>query len=296
MRCALSHGIRARAPSPARTDRRRRGFTLLEVMVALALLSAALMAVADLCGNALRNEVYARDLSEVTLLARGKMAELEQKYEDEGFKDFDQTEEGDFRDAKRPDVFWRVDLIRPAGDLSADQLVSMLTGMGGDAQGMIAKLMGGGAATTTASSSSSSSGPSQPTMAGGGMAMGAATKMLQSQVTVFGEQLKKSFREMRLTVAWLDGRVARSFTVTTHLVVLNPRAPGGVRGDNPEVPSNLANVATNVAGGVAGAAGAAGATGLPGANSALPVVPGSQPGSADEEITRRRRRRGEIVQ
>ena len=290
MRSAISQATRAHAPPRARSDRSRRGggFTLLEVMVALALLSAALMAVADLCGNALRNEVYARDLSEVTLLARGKMAELEQKYEDEGFKDFDQTEEGDFRDAKRPDVFWRVDLIRPAGDLSADQLVSMLTGMGGDAQGMIAKLMGGGAATTTASSSSS--GPSQPTMAGGGMAMGAATKMLQSQVTAFGEQLKKSFREMRLTVAWLDGRVARSFTVTTHLVVLNPRAPGGVRGDNPEVPSNLANVATNVAGGVAGAAG------LPGANTALPVVPGTQPTSGDEEISRRRRRRGEIVQ
>lgn len=117
--------------------RRASGFTLLEVMVALALLAGALMAVADLCGNALRNHVYARDLAETTLLARGKMAELEQKYEDEGFKDFDQTDEGDFSDAKRPDVYWRVDLIRPAGDLSADQLVSMLTGMGGDAQGMI---------------------------------------------------------------------------------------------------------------------------------------------------------------
>jgi prepilin-type N-terminal cleavage/methylation domain-containing protein len=260
------------------------GFTLLEVMVALALLAAAMMAVADLCGNALRNHMYARDLAEVTLLARGKMAELEQKYEDEGFKDFDQSEEGDFSEAKRPDVLWRVDLIRPAGDLSADQLVSMITGMGGDAQGMIAKLMGGGAAS--AASSSSSGGPSQPSMAGGGLAMGAATKLIQSQVTAFGETLKKSFREMRLTVAWRDGKTPHGFTVTTHLVVLNPRAPGGVRGDNPEVPANLANALTaGAAGGVAGAAGA------------MPVVPAA-PGTStgDDDVGGRRRRVRGVVQ
>lgn len=126
-------------------------------------------------------------------------------------------------------------------------------------------------------------------MAGGGLAMGAATKLIQSQVTAFGETLKKSFREMRLTVAWRDGRVPRSFTITTHLVVLNPRAPGGVRGDNPEVPANLASAA-------AGVAGAAGAAGLPGATQALPVVPGAQNGASEDDISRRRRRRGEIVQ
>ena len=59
--------------------RRVRGFTLLEVMVALALLAAAFMALADLGGNALRNYGYARDLTAATLLARGKMVELEAK-------------------------------------------------------------------------------------------------------------------------------------------------------------------------------------------------------------------------
>jgi hypothetical protein len=44
---------------------------------------------------------------------------------------------------------------------------------------------------------------------------------------------------MRLTVSWRDGAVPRGFTVTTHLLVLNPRAPNGARGDNPEVPPNL---------------------------------------------------------
>jgi hypothetical protein len=242
--------------------------------------------------------VYARDLAEATLLARGKMAELEQKYEDEGFKDFDQSDDGDFADAKRPDLRWHVDLVRPAGDLSADQLVSMLAGSGSDAQGLIAKLMGGGAAAAAGSAApgTSSGSASQPTAAGGGLAMGALTKLIQSQVTVFGEQLKKSFREMRLTVAWRDGKTAHGFTVTTHLVVLNPRAPGGVRGDNPEVPSNLAaSTAAGVAGaaGLPGGAGQPGAAGLPGATGVPPgtFLPGQGSGG-DEGGGRTRRRRG----
>jgi general secretion pathway protein I len=218
---------------------RARGFTLLEVMVALGLLAAALMAIADLSGNALRNHAYARDLSAATLLARGKLAELEQKYEDEGFKDFDQNEDGDFADGARPDIRWHLDLIKPSADFSADQIVSVLAGAGMDPQDLVGKLMGGGAASAAASATGS--GPSQPTTSGG-PAMGALTKLIQTQVTVFGETLKKSFRELRLTVSWRDGKAAHGFTVTTHLVVLNPRAPAGARGDNPEVPPNLVNV------------------------------------------------------
>ncbi len=213
-----------------------KGFTLLEVMVALALLAAALMAMADLAGNALRNHAYARDLSAATLLARGKMAELEQKYEDVGFKDFDEEENGDFADQGRADVKWQLALMKPDADLSADQLVGVLSGMGGDSTDLIAKLMGGaGAAGAAASGGAAAGGPTTVSpMAGllGGF--------LQSQLTAFGETLKRSFREMRLTVSWRDGKTSHGFTVTTHLLVLNPRAPGGARGDDPEVPPNLA--------------------------------------------------------
>jgi len=215
-------------PPPYRTGPGlAKGFTLLEVMVALALLAAALMAMADLSGNALRNHAYARDLSAATLVARGKMAELEQKYEDEGFKDFDQDEDGDFGREGRPDMHWHLALVRPDADLSADQLVAQLAGAGNDPGDLIAKLMGGGGGAA----------------AGGGTSnplAGALSGMLQSQLTALGETLKKSFREMRLTVSWRDGRTSHDFTVTTHLLVLNPRAPNGARGDNPEVPPNLA--------------------------------------------------------
>lgn len=265
-----------RLTAPRDVPRRRRGagFTLLEVMVALALLAAALMAIADLSGNALRNHAYARDLTAATLLARGKMAELEQKYEDEGFRDFDQLEDGDFSDAGRPDVRWHLELLRPNADLSADQLVAMMTGSGIDPQDLVAKLMGGGAAAAAGSSS----GPSQPTTTASGPALGAITALIQTQVTAFGETLKQSFREMRLTVSWRDGNTPRSFTVTTHLVVLNPKAPGGARGDNPDVPPNLAT-----AGGVSGVSGVPGVPGAPAATAAAAAA-GQPPGGLAPSI------------
>jgi general secretion pathway protein I len=210
-------------------------------MVALALLAAALVAISDLCGNALRNHAYARDLSAATLLARGKMAELEQKYEDQGFKDFDEEEEGDFSDSGRPDMRWKLALVKPSNDLSAEQLMAALAGTT-DVDELMAKVLGGlggGAAGSGPSSSGGSSGGPSGATAVSPLA-GMVTNLLKTQLTTFGEIVKRSLREMRFTISWRDGAVPRGFTVTTHLLVLNPRAPNNARGDNPEVPPNLA--------------------------------------------------------
>jgi general secretion pathway protein I len=252
------------------------GFTLLEVMVALALLAAALMAIAELSGSALRNHTYARDLTAATLLARGKLAELEQKYEDSGFKDFDEEEEGDFADQARPDIRWKLEMVRPSTDLSADQLVSTMTGAGLDPQELLSKLTGGAGASLAAAAL----GGGPTSSAAGTPAAGMLTKLIQAQLTSFGETLKKSFREMRLTVSWPDGKASRGFTVTSHLVVLNPRAPGGARGDNPEVPANLA------------AAGPLPGAGAPGQQPT--VAPGQQ--QQQDGSTRPSRRRRRTVQ
>jgi general secretion pathway protein I len=209
-------------------------------MVSLALLAAALMAVADLAGNALRNHAYARDLSAATLLARAKMVELEQKYDDEGFKDFDEEERGDFSEEGRPDMTWKLELVKPDPMLSSEQLLGLITGStGGDPSQLLSQLMGGAGATAAAGAATGAAGgaPSGPTSTN--PLAGAMTAMLQTQLTAFGEIVKKSFREMRLEVAWRDGKVPHSFTVTTHLLVLNPKAPSGARGDNPDVPASI---------------------------------------------------------
>ena len=124
--------------------RRPAGFTLLEVMVALGILAASLLAISEVVGGALRNQERARQLGIATVLARGKMVEVVAYYERKGFKDFDEGEDGTFDDQGHPEVRWKV-------------------------------------------------------------------------------EVKKSAREVRLTVSWKGGGAAvESFDVVTHMVVLQP--------------------------------------------------------------------------
>jgi general secretion pathway protein I len=199
-------------------------------MVALALLAGAMMALSDLTGGALRNHVYARDLSLATLLARGKMAQIEETYEDTGFKDFDEEQAGDFEEQGHKEFKWKLEVLKPASNLSAEQLLGILAGAGSGAttQEVLQKLMGG--AMPASGGPAADLGPLSALLAG----------MLQVQLTAFGETLKKSLREVRLTVAWRDGALVRKVDLVTHLVVMNPKAPGGQRGTQPDVPPGLA--------------------------------------------------------
>jgi len=142
--------------------RHRPGFTLLEVMVALVLLSGALMAATDLAGAALRNHEQARDLNAAVLLARGRLAQLEEQYEDQGFKDGDESDQGDFSAEGWPEFRWRLEVLRPAPSLTADQVVGMLTGATGaaDAKELAQKLLGGASASGGGASPSPAGSPS----------------------------------------------------------------------------------------------------------------------------------------
>lgn len=216
----------------------RRGFTLLEVMVALAVLAGSLMAVAELSGNALRNYAYARDLSVATLLARGKLLELQEKYDDAGFTDFDQKEDGNFSDQGQPGMRWALTLEKPPAELTPERILAAFLGGGADgdlsAQELVGKLLGTGGGS--GSGSGSSSGPGGP---GGGLPGGIAGGVLQGQVKAFAEELKKGVRHVTLRISWKDGKTDHGFDVTTWWVVLNPKAPGGARGENPDVPASM---------------------------------------------------------
>jgi general secretion pathway protein I len=245
----------------------RRGFTLLEVMVALAVLAGALMALADLSGSALRNFGYARDLSVATLLARGKMAEIEEKYEDTGFTDFDEAENGTFAEQGQPGIRWNLELKRPDGSMSAQQLLGAFLGSGGDdvgTQELLGKLLGG------ASADGGKSGPGSS--APGGLLGG----VLQTQLTAFSEELKKGVRLALLRISWKDGKTEHAFDISTYMVVLNPKAPGGARGPNPDIPPNLASPVQ-----------VGRLPGVPG-----PGVPGAGPRQKVDQCPRNRRKLG----
>lgn len=180
---------------------RTRGFTLLEVMVALAILAASLVAISEIVGGALRNHTRARQVDVATILARGKMVELVAQYERKGFRDFDESEDGDFDREGHPEVRWKVDVKRPSVQLGPDAVLAALAG-GKTLQDLLPP-------------------PDQAPALAPFQAMFAAS--MQALLTRIGEQLKKGVREVRLTVSWQGAGVApESFDVVTHLVVLEP--------------------------------------------------------------------------
>lgn len=185
--------------------RAARGFTLLEVMVSLAILAGALLALSDVVGGALRNHVRAQQLEVATLLARGKLVALEEGFERTGFRDFDETEEGTFEDEGHPEIRWTAEVVKPEVELSAEKILSMLTGSE-DLSALLPGASGGEDGVTTLD-------PRAGMLAG----------LVQTQLTAFGETVKKGVRELRLTVRWPEGETERAFTVVTHLVVLQPK-------------------------------------------------------------------------
>ncbi|NJK88601.1 MAG: prepilin-type N-terminal cleavage/methylation domain-containing protein [Myxococcales bacterium] len=63
----------------------KRGFTLLEVMVALSILALALTSIAGINANSFESSNYARGLTVATLLARAKMLDIELELQKDGF-------------------------------------------------------------------------------------------------------------------------------------------------------------------------------------------------------------------
>jgi len=189
------------------------GFTLLEVMIALAILAASMLAVSQLVSAALRNHTRAVNLEVATLLARGKLAELEDQFERTGFKDFDQDDEGSFEDEGHPEVHWKAEVSKPRVELGPDRILAMLTGAGGEGAPDLARLLGQQAQGGQAQEGS------PETLFPGAAAL---TATLQAQLAVIGEQIKKGVRELKLTVSWRDGAQDESFSVVTHLAVLAP--------------------------------------------------------------------------
>ena len=90
----------------------RRGFTLLEALVAMGILAGLFTAIYGVQASVVRSVRYARDLQRAALLARDKVLEIEWKLKKDGFSVADMTMEGDFDDAEAPEFRWRAEIHR----------------------------------------------------------------------------------------------------------------------------------------------------------------------------------------
>jgi len=106
------------------------GFTLLEVMVALAILAMTLVVLLEIVTNNVRATNHAKMTTTATFLARAKMVEVEDLVLDNGFSEDDESESGNFKDQGSPAFRWEymieridlpTDMARKAQDQAQDQ-------------------------------------------------------------------------------------------------------------------------------------------------------------------------------
>ncbi|MCG5054807.1 MAG: prepilin-type N-terminal cleavage/methylation domain-containing protein [Myxococcales bacterium] len=82
------------------------GFSLLEVMVALAILAGALIILLRIVTGNVQNTNKAKLMTVATFLARAKIVEIEDRVLIEGFIDFDDERKGDFANEGYPEIAW----------------------------------------------------------------------------------------------------------------------------------------------------------------------------------------------
>ena len=105
----------------------RRGFTLLELMIAVFILAMAVAVLLGTQSTSMRMMGYANNTSVVTMLTRSKMQDIEyevaQTVKKEGIKEkYEETIDGDFRDQGYGDIKWSalIQSIELSDDASTD--------------------------------------------------------------------------------------------------------------------------------------------------------------------------------
>lgn len=109
--------------------RRSRGFTLVEVMLALAILFGGLVVLIRSTAGNIRTAQHAHLIGVSANLVRGKMYELEAELLKEGFQELDQELDGDFDEEGWPNIEWEA-LIEKVELPSSGALDALASGEG----------------------------------------------------------------------------------------------------------------------------------------------------------------------
>jgi general secretion pathway protein I len=191
----------------SRRTLRRAGLTLVEVMIALAILGMALVLLIKSVATNIAASSSSYYMGVVADLSRGKMYDLEEQLLDEGFQEGVQEEEGDFDDEGYPRIKWKA-IIEPAELPTYDKLMALANGGPGAGSGSGGE-DGDGTAATDKFQSSALGGMMSMFGGGGGAAdsaQGAQTGgFIQAQYTLIQNVLKASVRKITLTVSWSTG-------------------------------------------------------------------------------------------
>ena len=191
-----------------------RGFTLLETLIAMAILVMALAALLGHQGVGIQMSDYSNRVSQATLLSQGKLLDVEQRILGESIDVFDNCEEGDFRREGFQQFRWKacafkLEVGEGAAEALTEKFVSLLTGMAGLGGGMGAAAggLGGGANAGDAMSNNLEQAAGQMSMAAG-------------MIPTFLQQLEDQIRKVRVEVSWKDMIGEREVVVERFITAL----------------------------------------------------------------------------
>lgn len=224
-----------------RNFRRGGGFTLLEMMVAMAILSGALTWLVVGMSRNITAENHAKLITTATFLVRGKLNEFEDDLYDKGFGEFDKEQSGTFEDKGFQRFGWKI-VVDKVELPNSEQMQTVLT----KAREAQQTLSGGapGASPSpgaTAGSGSLGGADSNPLSASAGA--------LASQFGIIKDVLEQGIRRVTVSVGWYEGKKPQEVAITAYYT--------DVRKVDQAIQLSIP--------GAAGAAGAAGA-GAPGAS------------------------------
>lgn len=200
----------------------RAGFTLLEVMVAVLILALSLTAIFVSEGGAIKAAHKARKITVASLLARCKMAELEEMVASDGMPAIDDRGSDDCCEDAEIEGFtcdWRLERIVLPDD-------TMSGGEDDEGEGGPAGLAGLGNVD-----------PENPTgtidsmlSGGGGGGDGLAEMAMSFAFPILKPAIEEQVRRATVTVKWHEGSRERSFDVTQFLAaevgqIQEPDAP-----------------------------------------------------------------------
>ncbi|WP_168210421.1 prepilin-type N-terminal cleavage/methylation domain-containing protein [Persicimonas caeni] len=174
--------------------RSQHGFTLLEVLIALAILASALTVLIGTTATSNQQAIYANKLTRVSQLARSKMTDIEYEMMDEGFPDTVQRLDGDFGEEGYDHISWEaevfpVEIPPEVKEELIAQVNAQLFG-GQDTQGALK----------------------------GNAAFSAMLPMLVAQVPEMINQIGKKIRRVKLVVTYDFHGSEETMTVTQYIV------------------------------------------------------------------------------